>query len=315
MTRELLRILDALKDAGIRAVPLKGPVLAEQLYGDVALRQFSDLDILVAQEDLEKAIEITSKMEYKCEEELKGKRKMAFLNSMHHYHLFNKKLGLFVELHWRSSPNHYGLQLDVSSILSRAVETTIFGKKILNISSEDEIVFLCLHGAKHAWQQVSWICDVARSISSGKVDWLCAMEIAHESKNERLLILGSSLANEIFGITIPQEIASLVLKNYSLHKFNRNSISNLALEEKDQSVFSRVVGEQVVYLDILDGPIEKTSFIVKLILKPVNEDFVSIRLPEALYPLYYLVRPARLTMIYGKAVCERILEIKETNDT
>jgi hypothetical protein len=54
MTAELLRILDALKEAGIKAMPLKGPVLAQQLYGDVALRQFSDLDILVAREDANK---------------------------------------------------------------------------------------------------------------------------------------------------------------------------------------------------------------------------------------------------------------------
>src|SRR5437899_2597076 len=44
---ELLRVLERLQDAGIEAVPYKGPVLASEVYGDVALREFVDLDILV----------------------------------------------------------------------------------------------------------------------------------------------------------------------------------------------------------------------------------------------------------------------------
>ncbi len=48
MTGELLRVLDALQNEGIKAVPLKGPVLAQTVYGDIALWQFGDLDILVA---------------------------------------------------------------------------------------------------------------------------------------------------------------------------------------------------------------------------------------------------------------------------
>src|SRR5579871_4660473 len=49
LAAELCRVLDALDAAGVRATPYKGPVLAVQAYGDIALRQFADLDIIVPQ--------------------------------------------------------------------------------------------------------------------------------------------------------------------------------------------------------------------------------------------------------------------------
>src|SRR5690349_17810454 len=47
LTCELARVVNALEDAGVPALPYKGPLLAHALYGDVALREFGDLDILV----------------------------------------------------------------------------------------------------------------------------------------------------------------------------------------------------------------------------------------------------------------------------
>ena len=57
-TGELVRILKHLESEGIRAMPYKGPALAQILYGDVTARQFSDLDFLVRPEDAAKAAEI-----------------------------------------------------------------------------------------------------------------------------------------------------------------------------------------------------------------------------------------------------------------
>ena len=44
---EFLRVTDAFSAAGIKYLPLKGPILSFRLYGDATLRQYSDLDILI----------------------------------------------------------------------------------------------------------------------------------------------------------------------------------------------------------------------------------------------------------------------------
>src|SRR5688572_5371696 len=52
LTAELIKILSLLGEHGVLAVPYKGPALASRLYGNVALRQIGDLDILVARKDV-----------------------------------------------------------------------------------------------------------------------------------------------------------------------------------------------------------------------------------------------------------------------
>lgn len=55
LTKELLILLELFADHNISAIPFKGPVLAASAYGDLAWRQFSDLDILVHKQDFLKA--------------------------------------------------------------------------------------------------------------------------------------------------------------------------------------------------------------------------------------------------------------------
>ena len=49
---ELVRLLSLLEEQGIPAVPYKGPTLAQRLYGDLALREFGDLDIMILERDV-----------------------------------------------------------------------------------------------------------------------------------------------------------------------------------------------------------------------------------------------------------------------
>src|SRR5829696_2399929 len=45
LTGELLRLLSAFETQGLPVVPYKGPTLSVLAYGDLALRQFNDLDL------------------------------------------------------------------------------------------------------------------------------------------------------------------------------------------------------------------------------------------------------------------------------
>jgi len=58
LTRKTLKDFKLLESNGILAIPFKGPVLASSLYGNLALRTFSDLDILVVKKDIMKAKDV-----------------------------------------------------------------------------------------------------------------------------------------------------------------------------------------------------------------------------------------------------------------
>lgn len=65
LAQERLKILKLFQDNDIPAIPFKGPVLAASVYGNLALRQFGDLDILVNPKDTIKARELLITQDYK----------------------------------------------------------------------------------------------------------------------------------------------------------------------------------------------------------------------------------------------------------
>lgn len=58
LTAELLKLAELFRSHGIVPIPYKGPVAAAQAYGNLALREFDDLDIIIRQTDVRKAHEI-----------------------------------------------------------------------------------------------------------------------------------------------------------------------------------------------------------------------------------------------------------------
>src|SRR5205823_10966278 len=62
---ELLRVLECLRAASIRAIPFKGPALAASAYGNVALRVSVDLDVLVHPDDAPRAGRLLATIGYR----------------------------------------------------------------------------------------------------------------------------------------------------------------------------------------------------------------------------------------------------------
>jgi len=91
-----LEILDRLTTAGIRALPLKGSILARELYGDVGARSSIDVDVLVAPENLRDAVGVLSGLGWRWEADA---RRVDGLPTLHET-LVHSTLPP-VELHWR----------------------------------------------------------------------------------------------------------------------------------------------------------------------------------------------------------------------
>jgi hypothetical protein len=93
-----LRVMAMLADAGIRSTALKGPLLGEAIYGDPGRRLSSDIDLLVAPEQLQTAVEVVRGLGYEAPTdhvEHSGLPKLHFV-------LVHERGELPpVELHWR----------------------------------------------------------------------------------------------------------------------------------------------------------------------------------------------------------------------
>src|SRR5579863_7171585 len=92
------RIAAMLADAGIRCAPLKGPLLGEAIHGDPGRRLSSDVDLLVAPEQLRPAVEVARGLGYGAPADHLADDGLPLL----HLRLLDERSKLPpLELHWR----------------------------------------------------------------------------------------------------------------------------------------------------------------------------------------------------------------------
>jgi hypothetical protein len=143
---ELKALLHEFAARGIDVVPLKGPYLAERVYGDVSLRGCCDLDVLVGAADLERADAMLAELGFEPGE-------------ADDYHRTWKRRGATVELHF-DVENRLAFDFDVAGALRRSETGEFQGEACRRFAPEDELLFLCLHGVRHRYDRLSLVLDL-----------------------------------------------------------------------------------------------------------------------------------------------------------
>jgi hypothetical protein len=172
--RELVIITEALGQRGIRALALKGPVLAYRLYGDVTARYYTDLDILVDENDAGRAIDVLRELGYNnygsgWPNERRDQQKLI----VHDYHvaLIHPDKMMPVELHWRLSDNYSSVSQKFDDLFRQNQEKIeIAGYNFFVLSNEMEFLFMVIHGGKHGWRRLKWLLDADEFIRTQPID-------------------------------------------------------------------------------------------------------------------------------------------------
>jgi hypothetical protein len=128
-TAELFRILDCLQANSVPAIALKGPLLAETVYGDLALRDFSDLDVLVQGRDVPQAKAALQSLGYSASTPLSGAAESAYLKSGYECTLDGPGGRNLLELQWNFAPRFYAVGFDVEGLFSRTQNVQLCGAR------------------------------------------------------------------------------------------------------------------------------------------------------------------------------------------
>ena len=147
LTEHFRQIIRAFDEAEIPVIALKGSMLSEWLYGNINLRQFSDLDLLVPEEKGRTALEILRKMGY-VSSDLKMSDFIKENTSIVHYTPMIKN-GVSVEIHIRIHSETEPYQVDLQDMWQQAVPLKLHGVEALGFSPEDLLLHLCIHLEKH----------------------------------------------------------------------------------------------------------------------------------------------------------------------
>lgn len=290
LSRELICILEILAEKGIEVMPYKGPTLAELVYGDIALRQTGDIDLIVRAEDVGPTREALRSLNYSPHVVLPAKQEKAYLQSSYEYG-FDAPAGRnLLEIQWALQPRFYAVDLNVSDLFQRAITASVSGHAARTLSFEDLFIVLSLHAAKHVWGKLIWLCDLTRIMSMENLDWTQIGASAKRFRIRRILTLNLLLANRILGVSVPPAAEKVVLEAGAedlVEKIQATVFSSTPFDTESSDYFR-------LMLQLRESVIDRLRFVWRLALTPGPAEWASIRLPDGLFPFYRVVRLSRL---------------------
>jgi len=200
LQQEMQRLISLLTGAGIAVIPFKGPVLAEQAYGDVGLRDFVDLDLLVSKAQVADAVLLLGDHGYLPSTEISGCDWPKLLKRTNEVDLRHATKPWVVEVHWDFAKPWFGLTFPLDKLWEGADP----GSSQNRLDDIDTVLQLCIHGTNHYWDKLKWLVDVDRFVRSvADLDWDELLLRSERAGCRRALLLGLSLADSCLGLPLP----------------------------------------------------------------------------------------------------------------
>jgi hypothetical protein len=298
LTGELIALAKSFVSAGIPVLPHKGPLLAAAAYGDLALREFADIDLLIHASDLPRAITLLAEQGYHAPEKLGWLSPSALLrwSCEMTYHSASTSL----DLHWRLTPSHYTIQLDPEILWRSRTTITLAGSQIPTIAPDALLLLLAVHGAKHCWESLGWLADVAWLLNAQPdLDWKHAMALARESKCERPFHLCASLVHEAFESPVPESVNQAIRQDRAVGQLHQR-VTKRWFEGPLESPRSPELYSFATVLARRRG--DSIRHLLGSVFYPTEADWSARRLPEKHFWMYGGLRAVRLL---GKYVFRR----------
>jgi Uncharacterised nucleotidyltransferase len=294
LNAELFRLLDRFSSAGLEVLLTKGPALAARCYGDPGSRQYTDLDLIVRDQDIQRATEMMIALEYDSKVPLRAIEAKKFPGE---YVFSQRATGLIVEFHTERTFRYHPRPLPVERLFDRRACVRFDGHDAPVLSVEDELILICIHGAKHFWTRLMWIADVAALISRRDVDWDRALLAAREVGAERMLRIGLQLSADVLGVQLPQQIVAVAQADPAAKHIAAQITRRLPLGEA--APFG-LLGRAMFRIRMRGGYFQGAAYLLRLSLSPTEEDWVSGSEERRSWLLDAIGRPLRLARKYGR---------------
>jgi hypothetical protein len=302
LLQELIRLHDLFSSEQLPLIPHKGPVLAWLAYRNFTRREFTDLDFLVPQRSIPQATALMRRAGYRAEFDLREAHDGKDGFTPGQYLFVREEHALQVELHTERTLRYFPVELDIADMSRRLIPLEIASHTIHILSIEETLVMLCVHGAKHFWERLSWILDIAELITAQPVDWERALDAAEKLQSTRLLLLGLDLAHEMLAAPLPQSVLEKINEDsnvFWLAKRVRESYEGVS------DVSANVMSRTAFRIRSRDALAQGVFHMLRLATVPTERDLAMVRLPGVLAPLYVLLRPWRLLREHGVGLRRR----------
>jgi hypothetical protein len=296
----LAGILRQFEKHGIEVLPHKGPVLAQRLYHDPAMRDFGDLDLLVRAADVRRARTALQELGYTSKLTLPARQEREYLRTGYEYVFGSAAEPNLIELQWHIVPRFYSIATTMESLFQRSVECEFEGMRARTLSNEDLMLVLCVHAAKHEWSQLGMVRDIA-TLARFELDWQWTMSEAGRLGIQRIIAVSLELARTLLELELPRALA-----------FHPAILDGEALASDIRDRMSRAeepVTESICYfrsmMNLRERWQDRIRFAWGLAFTPSVGEWQAVSLPDRLFPLYRVVRLLRLAQRAWRGIASK----------
>jgi len=321
-SRELGQLLKVFRAHNIPVLAFKGPTLGEIAYGDYTLRQFTDLDLLVHETDMLQAKKLLVEQGYKSLFKLNVAQQLSYLHLGSEQDFWQQAKQIMVDLHWSILPKGFSFSPQSAYLWARCQTLELDNQPVQTLALEDLLLFLCVHGAKHNWESLGLICDIAELLrSQPHLDWQYMQRNVGKIGNATMLRFGLWLAHTILNAYLPPQVLAYVeadpptpslIEAAYRYMFSalvsENSLSYQATTQTKQGRIYQIwqsyknrlttwFARDQVYLGCMERWQDRLLFWSDIVI-PTPLELETFPLPTQLFFLYYPLRPLRLAAKY-----------------
>jgi hypothetical protein len=298
-----LRVYKLFKENRIPVALFKGPLLAQMAYGEISLRQAGDIDVLITREHFHQARALLESLGYEMSPRLTRAQLASHLSNHCELQFMRDEWFTVVDLHWDLAPRSFVFNLHADEIMSRLQTVSLARTTVETFSSEDLVLFLSMHGAKHLWRRLEWIASLAESLRAvPDLNWDLVVQRAEQAHATRMLALGLRLAEKFSDVSIPHHVLAQVDGNGAMQRMSeqvREQLFNTfgAADSTETNLYN---------LRIMDRKRDALISTLRAIFVPTLPDWQALALPAPLHSLYYAFRPLRLSKVYTSSLWRRM---------
>jgi len=287
-------VVTALQHAEIEVIALKGVYLSEQLYPEIGLRQFSDIDVLIPANKALQAVDILLKLGYKYEESvpvsdyIRQKSDFVHLPPM----ILN---GVSVELHVKLHQAGLKYNIQIDRVFATKISAHINGISVFALDEMHQLLHIALHAHKHFEEgnvNFNSFFDLANLLDSLPADfyWKSFDKLCSLYNAENIVYRYIILVQEFFEINV---VSSEYLNKYTKvvrEKHRAKFIMYLQGFKYTEPAKTAIPGH-ITNLRLLTSPKEKVKYLIDLFFPPKRFMLDKYKIKnEKLYLLYYPYR-------------------------
>lgn len=299
LTAELLRIAGAFRTRCIELLAYKGPALSQLLYGNSAMRQFGDLDLIVRPKDVARARTALLELGYESQLQLSAHEERAYLRSGYEYVFSLGSERNLVELQWQIVPRFYSIPINIDQLFLRSINVQLDNARIQTLGRQDLLLVLCVHAAKHQWSQLGMLRDIA-TLAQSDLDWQWILREVRKLGILKILQISLMATGEFFHIAAPEMLYQA--PDSSVSKSVQRLTRNLECDREPDI-------ESVTYfynqLQTRERWRSRLRIVWRLATTPSISEWRSVQIPGQLFGLYRWIRILRLAKRLSNAAWQQ----------